>query len=131
MCLNFFIELRIGGEEMFIGEIVANRMKLLGLTTKVLSDETFIDEKLIKSLVNNKISINEMDFMDLEFISEALYCDVEYFLDEKKMEKDVLNSSLNRGTDSVKSNIVKVKLQSIMNDFDFISNIYRENESGV
>lgn len=123
------INMRIGGAKMNIGSIMEQRMNALGISRDELIENSFVDEDIIDDLLNNNKTIDEIDMLDMEFISEALYCKTEYFLNEKVREKDVLSNSLNRGKESIKSNNVKVKIQDIMNNFEMLNAIYKE--SGV
>ncbi|EOU1743909.1 hypothetical protein [Clostridium perfringens] len=124
MYKKIMIDFRFGGEKMFIGKMVLERMNALGMNAKEVSDNTLIDECVINEILEDKLSISEMDILDVEFLAESLYCTPEYFLDENIRKKDVLNSSLNRGRNSIKSNIIKAKIQVVMEDFGFMNDIY-------
>ncbi|MBU3089826.1 hypothetical protein KPL42_15175 [Clostridium gasigenes] len=129
MVRKVLIDMRVGGENMYIGILIKERMKALGISKDELVENSFVDEEIIDKLLDNKQSISEIDVMDMEFISETLYCKLDYFLDENVRKKDVLNNSLNRGSKSIKSNNVKVKIQDVMENFEMLYTIYEE--SGV
>jgi len=125
------VDMRYGGVNMFIGNIMKERMTSLGITENELVEKSFVDEDIVNGLLSNAICVSEVDIDDIDFISQVLYCTPEYFTERDVRDKDVLSSCLNRGCVSIKSNNVKVKIQSIMEDFEFMNSIYEEIESGV
>jgi hypothetical protein len=131
MCKSILVDVKYGGVEMFIGSVINDRMTSLGMSKDELIEKSFVDEDVVKGLLNNSISISDVDVDDISFIAEVLYCTSEYFTNKQVRENDILNSSLNRGKSSLKSNKVKVKIQAIMEDFEFMNSIYEQVESGV
>lgn len=125
------VDMRYGGVNMVIGNIIKERMKSLGITQKELLERSFVDEDILNGLISDCISVSEVDIDDIDFISQVLYCTPEYFTEKKVRDNDVLTSSLNRGDIGIKSNNVKVKIQSIMEDFEFMNSIYEKIENGV
>lgn len=123
-----FLKDRMGENNMLIGEILEERMKCLGINIDELSEKSLIDKEVLIEIINNERTIDELE---LDFISQVLYCTQDYFKDSDIRKKDVLNCALNRGNSDVKSNIVKVKLQQFASDFEFLMTIYKETESGV
>lgn len=99
---------------MFIGKIVEDRMNLLGFSAEMLADKTMFDIKFIEYIIYNKLPVESIDDFDIEVLANALYCDVDYFINEQTMFKDVVMCSKNRGTNTIKSNLAKAKIQSYM-----------------
>lgn len=120
------VKIVYGGLDMFIGDIMKDRMESLGITECDLINKSLVDDDIVIGLLNNSLSISDVDIDDIDFISQVLYCSPEYFTEKEVRKIDVLNSSLNRGTASIKSNNIKVKIQSIMEDFEFMESIYNE-----
>lgn len=101
---------------MFIGDIVIERMNLFGYTQQMLAENTMFDIKFVEDIISNKIPVENLDEFDLEVLSNALFCDIDYFVDQKTRQKDVVFCSKNRGTDTTKSNLAKAKIQNYMKD---------------
>lgn len=104
---------------MFIGTILKARMATFGLDIPALAEETFVEQHVIENLVNDMLPLGNMDSFDLDMICSALYCTVEYFNNEEVRQKDMVANSLNRGNDTVKSSLVKARIQNFMDDFIF------------
>jgi transcriptional regulator with XRE-family HTH domain len=119
-----------GEERMNVGGILKKRMKALGINSANLAEQSLVNESIINDIINNKISIDQIDELDLEFISQILYCSPNYFANEEVRKKDIINSALNRGVSDKKSNNVKGKLQQFANDFAFLRSLKLESESG-
>ncbi|MTI49720.1 MAG: hypothetical protein FH761_17960 [Firmicutes bacterium] len=113
---------------MFIGATLKSRMDTLGITVEKLADEAILDIEFVQKIMNDKVSIHEIDEMDLEFISDVLYCKPEYFYDQSSKEKDLIYSAMNRGIDDTKSSKVKGNIQNFTKDFIFLKNIMSELE---
>lgn len=60
----------------------------------------------------------------MSLICSALHCDTHLFIDSEVRNKDLLISTMNRGTDTEKSKKVKARIQDYMNDFAFINEIH-------
>lgn len=109
---------------MKIGTILKKRIDLIGINIEELSKKTFIDEKIIKELMNNKYDFEMLDEFDKSLLADALYCSENYFIDEKEREKDLICSSLNRGTKQDKETInAKCKIYKFVKDYIFIKEI--------
>lgn len=118
---------RVGGVLMqYIGSELQDRMNLLGIDISTLSEMTFMDEEVISDIINNKSSYEEIEEFDLLLICNALHCDVQYFVDSKVRNCDLLISTMNRGKDSAKSKNVKAKIQDFMNDYAFVNEVLSE-----
>lgn len=110
----------------YIGSELRDRMDLLGIDISTLSNITFLDEDDIRDIVNNKLAFEEIDEFDLSLICSALHCDTQYFINDEIRKKDLVISTMNRGKDTVKSKIVKAKIQDFVNDYAFINGILSE-----
>lgn len=109
-----------------IGSLLSERMKLLNINIETLAHNTFIDDNVINSIINDEKSLDDIDEFDLALISDALHCSENYFTDENVRKNDFLTATMNRGTDSQKSIKIKSKISDYMNDFVFLSEIYNE-----
>lgn len=52
-----------------------------------------------------------------------------FFTDEKVKENDILNSSLHKESDSIKSLKIKAGIQDFINDFAFVIELLEKEES--
>ena len=74
---------------MYIGELLKQRMELLGYTnTYSLFKDSLVATDVIEDILDNKIQYENIDELDIQFISEVLYCSPEYWADEKIRKKD-------------------------------------------
>lgn len=103
----------------YIGKRLKKRMKLMDVSVDMLSEDSFVDKDLIKNILKNKVSLNDIDEFDLALICSALHCDIAYFTEGKD---DFLSLSVNRGL-SMKPVKVMAKIQDFMNDRDFINSL--------
>lgn len=110
----------------YFGSELQDRMNLLGIDISTLSEITFIDEEVIRGIINNESAYEEIDEFDLSLICSALHCDVQYFINDDVRNCDLLISTMNRGKDSVKSRNVKAKIQDFMNDLAFVNEVLLE-----
>lgn len=110
----------------YIGRELQDRMNLLNIDVSTLSEIVFMDEETISDIIENRISYEDVDEFDMSLICSALHCDTQYFIDDEVKNKDLLNLTMNREKDSVKSRKVKAKIQDFMNDFAFINEIQTE-----
>ena len=109
---------------MFIGKLLAQRMDLLGYTdTYTLSKDSLVATDIIEDILDNKIQYEDIDKMNLQFLSEALYCKPKYWIDKKVRDKDWI---LNMNNDNTKTNVVIGRLQQFNKDFQFLKNISEE-----
>ena len=114
-----------GAAVLYIGKELQDRMDLLGLTTEEVADETFLEEDAIKAIINNEISLEDIDEFAFLLLCSVLHCKEDFFTNPEAGE-DFLSASINRGLDNEKSMNVKVKLQEFMNDFAFVMEILSE-----
>ena len=110
----------------YIGNVLQERIDLLGIDVSTLSKMTFMDEEVINDVINNKFAFEEIDEFDLSLICSALHCDAQYFVNGEVRNKDLLISTMNRGKDSIKSKNVKAKIQDFMNDYAFVNEVMLE-----
>lgn len=116
---------------LYIGDIMQERMMQLGLTAVDVADKTFLEEEMVKAIIDNEIEFGAIDPFDISLICNVLHCKVEFFTDDEAKNKDLLFSSLNRGNDNSKSNNVKVRIQDFINDFVFVTDILSEVEDEI
>jgi hypothetical protein len=103
-------------------------MSSLGIDVPTLANMAFLDESFIDSIIDNEKEYDEIDEFDRSLISSVLHCKPEYFVDQSIQKKDILESTLNRGDDTLKSRLVKVKIQDFMNDYAFVNEVMKEVE---
>ena len=111
---------------LYIGKEVQDRMELLGLTVKEVADKTFLEEDVVAAIINNEISLENIEEFDFSLLCSVLHCQEDFFTDSEARERDLLSASMNRGLDDKKSMNVKAKLQEFMNDFAFVTDILSE-----
>lgn len=119
----------IGGTKVYIGGILQERMDYFGMTKERLSDEALVDIDELNDILDNKVSFDEIDDVSLNFISQAMYCNPEYFIDNKVRNADIVKSSYNRGYSTCKSNKVKGLLQSFTDDLAFLVELKNQGEN--
>lgn len=107
----------------YIGSELQDRMDLLGIDVSALSEMTFMEEKVIYDIINNKMPYEDIEEFDLSLICSALHCDPLYFIDTEVRNKDLLVSTMNRGKDTVKSKNTKANIQDFMNDYAFVNKV--------
>ena len=111
---------------LYIGKEVQDRMELLGLTVKEVADKTFLEEDVVAAIINNEISLENIEEFDFLLLCSVLHCQKDFFTDSEARERDLLSASMNRGLDDKKSMDVKAKLQDFMNGFAFVTDILSE-----
>lgn len=113
-------------EKIYIGAIVSERMAALGMNFQKVLEDSFIEEEVLKGILNNELCLSEIDIVDQEFLASVIKCPIEYFSDSAIREKYRLGLD---DKNTIKSNTVKAKIQCFMDDFDFINKIYEESLS--
>lgn len=108
---------------VYIGDVVKARMDLFGFTLDRLNEESMLPLNLLEGIIENKISISQIDDFDLNVLASTLYCEPDYFVSEDARNSDVVFASHNRGECTHKSNLVKAKLQNFMKDLLFLKSI--------
>lgn len=74
---------------MYIGGLLKQRMNLLGYTDiYVLSKESLVATDVIDDILNDKIQYENIDELDIDLISQTLYCKPKYWIDKKVRDKD-------------------------------------------
>jgi len=114
---------------MYIGNLIKERMGFYNININKLSDESFINLGILQDIINNKISLKNIDEFDLNMISSVLYCTTEYFINEEIRNNDLvymLNCNCNEkfGNDlNIKNKMLIGKIQNFCKDFIFCNNI--------
>lgn len=111
---------------MYIGEVLKERMECFNISTEHLSKVSLVDYDVIEKMLNNEVSVSDIDEISLSFISQSLYCEPDYFIDPSIRNSDVIHSSLNRGDSTSKSNEIKGILQMFCDDLSFLMEIKDE-----
>ena len=106
---------------MQVADIIRLRMSQLGMDIQELSDRTFMDKSMIDDLLKNKISLKELDYIDIEFLESGLYCLPGYLTDKSVRESDILYNI--NDVSNVKANKVKVLIQSMLHDLEFMESL--------
>lgn len=119
--INYNIyKMRKGGENMYIGHVLQERMEYFKFSKEKLSEEALVDIDELNMILSNHIAYDKIDEITLEFISQVLYCKPQYFIDKTIRNKDLVNACYNRGKSTPKSNKVKGVLQSFTEDLAFL-----------
>ena len=107
----------------YIGNELRKRMNIFNMDCSTLSKESFVDEDVIKKLIANKLTYEEIDTFDLELLCNSLHCDTRYFIDNDVKRRDLVFSTTNKAKDTLVSIKVKAKIQDFLNDYIFMKNI--------
>lgn len=62
----------------YIGNTLKRRMDMLEINAATLAEMTFMDECLIRNIINNKIPYEKIDKFDMALICNLLHCDEQY-----------------------------------------------------
>ena len=108
----------------FIGSILKNRMRVLSVSTNDLELISFVNRDIITDLLLDKLSVSDVDTISMNFIAEALDCNVDYFLDEDIRNCNILKSELKKENPDIKLNKVKATIHGIMENYEMMYNIY-------
>lgn len=108
----------------YIGTYISERLELLKITKKELSNKTLIDENLLNDIIENKKKIDREEF-DLYLISNVLHCKPLYFYEKEVRKNDFLKNIIDKD-DTVDTIRVKIKIYKMMNDSNFVDEIYKE-----
>ena len=109
---------------MKIGKILRERMDLFDISVTELSEKTFIDESILKNLRANKYDFEMLDEYDKALLADALFCSVDYFLDEEVRSKDFIFSSINRGAkQDKKAQKAKCRIYRFVKNYIFVKDI--------
>lgn len=113
----------------YIGEIMKERMDLLGMNVNSLERNSFVDRRIICYILDDVLAYEEIDKFQLSLLCDALHCDEQYFTDETIRNKDLVIATRDDEKDSVQSNRVKAKIQTLVNDDAFVSNLESEQKT--
>lgn len=111
---------------MYIGNILKERMDMFKMSIDKLSEESLVDKEVLEDILNNKLSLKEIDEFDLDFISQVLYCTTEYFSDDKVRENDLVYTSYKKGNRNLKCLSTMGKIIRLAEDFEFINGLYKQ-----
>lgn len=106
----------------YIGNTLKRRMDMLEINAATLAEMTFMDECLIRNIINNKIPYEKIDKFNMALICNFLHCDEQYFA-HPNIHNDFLDRILDKEKDSIKSKKIKIKIQDFLNDFMFINGV--------
>ncbi len=115
---------------MYIGGLLKQRMNLLGYTDIYdLSKDSLVATDVIEDILDDKMQYEDIDKLNIQFISEALYCETKYWIDKKVRDKDwIIAMNKNKDITSIKANIKIGELQQFSKDFQFLKNIAEDCE---
>lgn len=113
---------------MYIGELLKQRMNLLGYTDIYdLSKESLVATDVIEDILNDKIQYENIDELDIDLISQTLYCNSQYWIDKKIRDKDwIIVMNKDKDITSIKANTKIGELQQFSKDFKFLKDIEEE-----
>lgn len=99
---------------MNLGDQMKNRMDLLGLSVPMLAEQTFLSEEILWNLLENRISVTDLDDFDQEILKNALHWSD---LTGKADSFDRMVVSF----DSAGSKSAKIQICDFLQDFAFLS----------
>lgn len=106
----------------YIGNTLKRRMNMLEIDATTLAEMAFMDEGMIKNIVDNKITYEKIDKIDVNLICNVLHCDEGCF-ESSYTHNDFLSETIDKEKDSAKSKKVKVKIQDFLSDFIFVNEV--------
>lgn len=109
----------------YIGNALKRRMDMLEINAATLAEMTFMDECLIRNIINNKIPYEKIDKFDMALICNLLHCDEQYFA-HPNIHNDFLDRVFDKEKDSNASKKTKIKIHDFLNDFIFVNEIMSE-----
>ena len=109
----------------YIGNALKRRMDMLEINAATLAEMTFVDEEMIRKIIENKIPYEKIDNFDVDLICNALHCDEQYF-EHSDIHKDFLSEIFDKEKDSNASKKTKIKIQEFLSDFMFLNEVMSE-----
>lgn len=109
----------------YIGNALKRRMDMLEINAATLTEMTFMDECLIRNIINNKIPYEKIDKFDMALICNLLHCDEQYFA-HPNIHNDFFDRVFDKEKDSNTSKKTKIKIHDFLNDFIFVNEIMSE-----
>ena len=97
-------------------------MDMLEIDAATLAEMSFVDEEIIRKIIENKIPYEKIDKFDLALICNVLHCDEQYFK-YSDVCRDFLDRVFDKEKDSNASKKTKIKIQDFLNDFMFINGV--------
>lgn len=111
----------------YIGNTLKRRMDMLEINAATLAEMTFMDECLIRNIINNKISYEKIDKFDMALICNLLHCDEQYFA-HPNIHNDFLDRVFDKEKDSNTSMKVKIKIRDFLSDFMFVNEVLSDEQ---
>lgn len=132
--LNYYQKLLENGNSTFmdihmryIGNTLKRRMDMLEINAATLAEMTFMDECLIRNIINNKIPYEKIDKFDMALICNLLHCDEQYFA-HPNIHNDFLDRVFDKEKDSNTSMKVKIKIRDFLSDFMFVNEVLSDEQ---
>lgn len=132
--LNYYQKLLENGNSTFmdihmryIGNTLKRRMDMLEINAATLAEMTFMDECLIRNIINNKIPYEKIDKFDMALICNLLHCDEQYFA-HPNIHNDFLDRVFDKEKDSHTSMKVKIKIRDFLSDFMFVNEVLSDEQ---
>lgn len=91
------------------------------------AEMTFMDECLIRNIINNKIPYEKIDKFDMALICNLLHCDEQYFA-HPNIHNDFLDRVFDKEKDSNTSMKVKIKIRDFLSDFMFVNEVLSDEQ---
>ena len=111
----------------YIGNTLKRRMDMLEINAATLAEKTFMDECLIRNIINNKIPYEKIDKFDMALICNLLHCDEQYFA-HPNIHNDFLDRVFDKEKDSNTSMKVKIKIRDFLSDFMFVNEVLSDEQ---
>ena len=108
---------------MYIGNFLQERIKMFGYSVDNFAEEVLMDKQDIQDIINDKVSFEELEPFDICVISNALFCTPRYFIDENERNKDLVYITKDNKGNTIKSNLVKGRLQKYIKDILFLHKV--------
>lgn len=123
------------GPDAEMGRIVISLMQCLDnlvhgqleINAATLAEMTFMDECLIRNIINNKIPYEKIDKFDMALICNLLHCDEQYFA-HPNIHNDFLDRVFDKEKDSNTSMKVKIKIRDFLSDFMFVNEVLSDEQ---
>ena len=110
---------------MSIGEVIRERMDMLGISVDQMGDSTLHYWTVFGDVLSGTVQIDTADIDDFELciLGNALYCSPAYFVDPAEREKDIARQNYGRPNATVKTLLQMAHIQQYMRDLHFLKNL--------
>ncbi|CUP52635.1 Uncharacterised protein [Anaerostipes hadrus] len=109
----------------YIDNALKRRMDMLEIDAATLAEMSFVDEEIIRKIIENKIPYEKIDKFNMALICNLLHCDEQYFA-HPNIHNDFLDRVFDKEKDSNASKKTKIRIQDFLNDFMFINGVVSE-----